>query len=164
MAEIEVQPFVMKNAVVELGETPDDFAKAVSSAALTPAGGTVPFKGLKPSAIFTFPTAATYTLDLTYAQDWSTEESLSRWLYDHRGQVVDCVLDADDTSLVAGTKHTTWTMRVAIAPGAVGGAVDTVAVATVSLGVVGEPVPALVDANAQPENFRTGAELRAEEN
>lgn len=137
MAEIEVKPFVMKNAIIELGDVPDDFAKAVSSAVLTPAGGTVPFKGLKPDATFTFPQSPTYTLDLTYAQDWSAETSLSRYLFDHQGEIVSCTLNPDDD--IAGS--TSWALEVAISPGAVGGAVDTVATATVSLGVVGTPIP-----------------------
>jgi len=61
----EVQPFIMRNAIVQLGV--DDFAAAVSSAALNPSSGTVPFKGLKPTAVFTFPQAVTYELALEFA-------------------------------------------------------------------------------------------------
>jgi hypothetical protein len=138
MAIIEVKPFIMRNAIVSFGS--DDFAKAVSSATLTPAGGTTPFKGLKPSAVFTFPQSVTWTLDLEFAQDWSAETSLSRYLFEHQGETIDATLNADDQT--AGT--TSWDITVAIAPGAVGGPVDSVATATVSLGVVGAPVPTTV--------------------
>lgn len=137
MAVQEVRPFIMRNAVVELGD--DDFAKAVSSATLTPSGGTTDFKGLKPDATFTYPTATTWVLDLAYAQDWSQDGSLSRFLFDHIGEVLPFTLNPDDQS--EGT--TAWAGNVAITAGAVGGAVDAVAVATVSLGVVGAPVPTL---------------------
>ena len=138
MAVQEIQPFVMKNAIVQIGT--DDFAKAVSSATLTPSGGTTPFKGLKPDAVFTFPQSVTWTLDLEYAQDWSLDVSLSRYLFDHIGEIVPATVNVDDA--VEGS--TSWAMEVAITAGAVGGAVDAVAVATVSLGVQGAPVPTLV--------------------
>ena len=131
----EIQPFVMKNAIVIIGT--DDFAKAVSSATLTPSGGTTPFKGLKPDAVFTFPQSVTWTLDLEYAQDWSNEISLSRYLFDHIGEILDCTVNVDDQT--AGT--TSWELQVAVTAGAIGGAVDNVATATVSLGVQGAPVP-----------------------
>jgi hypothetical protein len=138
MPVIEVKPFIMRNAVVEFDV--DDFAKAVSSATLTPAGGTTPFKGLKPTAVFTFPQSVTWTLDLEFAQDWSAETSLSRYLFDHQGETIDATLNPDDQT--EGT--TSWAITVAIAPGAVGGPVDSVATATVSLGVVGAPVPTTI--------------------
>lgn len=143
MPEVEVKPFIMRNAVVEFGL--DDFAKAVSSATLTPSSGTTDFTGLKPSAVFTFPQATKYTLDLEFAQDWSSETSLSRYLFDHIGEVVDAVINPDDQT-AAGEAHTSWAVQVAITPGAIGGPVDSVAVSTVSLGCVGQPVPTFVPA------------------
>lgn len=136
MAVIDVTPFVMKNAIIEIDI--DDFAKAVSEATLTPSGGTTDFKGLKPDAVFSYPTSITWSLDLTYAQDWSSDTSLSRFLFDHQGETVAATLNVDDST----TKGiTSWDLTVAITAGAVGGAVDNVATATVSLGVVGAPVP-----------------------
>lgn len=143
MPEIDVQPFIMQNAVVNLGSTPDDFAAAISQALLAPSSGVANFKGLKRGKTFTYPQAPTWTLTLAYAQDWHSDTSLSRWLFDHQGEVVDCVLDPDDAA-TSGHGHTQWTMQVAIAPGSVGGNVDAVGTATVQLGVVGEPTPALV--------------------
>jgi hypothetical protein len=138
MAVIEVTPFIMRNAVVEFSD--NDFAKAVSSATLTPAGGTTPFKGLKPDAVFTFPQSVTWTLDLEFAQDWESATSLSAFLFAHMGETIAATLNPNDKT--SGT--TSWALQVAIAPGAVGGPVDSVATATVSLGVVGAPVPTTV--------------------
>jgi hypothetical protein len=141
MAVLEVRPFIMKNAIVTLGTPGDDFAKAVSSAALTPAPGTADFTGLKPDAVFVFPTATLWTLDLAFAQDWSAETSLSRWLFDHAGEVVPFILNPDDQGVDGEVGQTSWAGEVAITEGAVGGDVNSVAVGTVSLGVVGRPVP-----------------------
>jgi hypothetical protein len=139
MAIIAVTPFVMKNAVISFGT--DDFAKAVSSAVLTPSGGMTPFKGLKTDAVYTFPQSVTWTLDLTFAQDWSIAGSLSKYLWTNQGQNVACTINVDDKAGTTG--ETSWALTVSITPGAVGGPVDSVAVATVSLGVIGAPVPTL---------------------
>jgi hypothetical protein len=136
MAVVDVTPFVMKNAIIQLGT--DDFAKAVSSASITPAGGIITWKGLKPTAVFTFPESVTYTLDLEYAQDWGSTNSLSQYLFEHQGETVACTVNVND---VATGGETSWAMQVAISAGAVGGAVDNVATATVSLGIVGQPTP-----------------------
>jgi hypothetical protein len=136
MVEQAVKPFIMRNAIVQLGT--DDFAAAVSRAELVPSGGTSDFKGLKTSAVFTYPQATTWALELDYAQDWGTSGSLSSYLFDHIGEVVPAVIDPDDLSTSGGTS---WACEVAITAGAVGGAVDAVATASVSLGVVGQPVP-----------------------
>jgi hypothetical protein len=135
---VEVTPFIMKNAIVAFGD--NDFAKAVSEATLTPAGGTTDFKGLKPSAVYSFAQSATWSLNLTFAQDWSLDTSLSRYLFDHQGENIPFTLNADDKT----EGSTSWAGTVSITAGAVGGAVDAVAVATVTLGVVGAPVPTLV--------------------
>lgn len=141
MAIISPVPFVMRNVILTLGSPGDDFAKAVSSATLTPSSGTAEFKGLKPDAVYTYSQAVTWTLDLEYAQDWAATTatgSLSRYLFANQGTNVAATLNAND---VAAGGETLWTMTVSIAPGAVGGAVDDVATASVSLGVVGAPVP-----------------------
>lgn len=139
MPVVEVRPFIMRNAVVSFDA--DDFAKAVSTATLTPSSGTTDFKGLKPTAVFTFPQATTWVLELTYSQDWSASTSLSRFLFDHAGETLDFELNPDDQGTGATVGSTVWSGTVAIAPGAVGGDVDSVATATVSLGIVGAPVP-----------------------
>lgn len=137
MAEIAVQPIVLKDMVLSLGT--DDFAAAVASAILTPSASLVTFKGLKPSAKFTFPASAEWTLELEYAQDWAAAgNSLSRHLFDNEGEVEEAVLEPQSG---VGTR---WTFDVIITPGAVGGAVDTVGTATVTLGVSGRPVPSTI--------------------
>lgn len=140
MAVIEVQPFIIHNAVIQFDE--DDFAKAVSTATLTPSGSVVTFEGQKPDAVYTFPTTVTWTLELTYAQDWSAEDSLSRFLFLNQGAVLPATLNPND----AAAGSTSWAINVAIVPGSVGGDVNTVATATVQLGVSGQPVPTFTPA------------------
>lgn len=137
MAEIDVQPIVLNDMVVKIGA--DDFAAAVSSAIITPAGSIVTWKGLKPTSVHSFPVAPTFTLDIEYAQDWAGTTSLSRYLWDHQGEVVpDVVLEPQSG---VGTR---WTFDMIVATGAVGGAVDTVGTATVALGISGKPVPSAI--------------------
>jgi hypothetical protein len=137
MPIIAVTPIIMKDVVLEI-ET-DDFAAAVSSAVLTPSASTVVFKGLKNDAVFTDVTAATWTLALTYAQDWVTVGSLSSYLFNNEGAEVDGVLKPQ-----SGVGPS-FAVSIVITPGAIGGAVDQTATATVTLGVQGKPtlVPAV---------------------
>lgn len=137
MASIAVTPVVLKDCLVQIAA--DDYAAAVSSVAFNPSSSTVTFKGLKPSATFTDVSAATWTCDLTFAQDWATAGSLSRYLFDHEGETVAA------TFAPQSGVGPSFTATIVIAPGAIGGAVDTTATATVSLGVQGRPelVPAV---------------------
>ena len=137
MAEIAVQPIMLKDMVIQIGS--DDFAAAVSSATITPTSSLTTWKGLKPESVHTFPAAPTYALSLEYAQDWAAVTSLSRYLFDHDGETITGVV-LEPTSGV-GTR---WTFNLVIIPGAVGGAVDTVATATVELGITGKPVPSAI--------------------
>lgn len=143
MSIVDVRPFINRKAIITLGT--DDFAKAISDGHIEPSAGTTDYKGLKPDAVFTFPQATTYVLVLSFSQDWSSEDSLSRYLWDHRGETVPFTLNPDDTSgMTPGVGSTEWSGNVAIAPGAVGGKVDEVAVSDVTLGIVGEPVATYV--------------------
>jgi hypothetical protein len=137
MATIAVLPIILKDVVLEIEN--DDFAAAVSSAILTPASSPVVFKGLKDGATFTDVTAATWTLALTYAQDWVTPGSLSTYLFNEEGAIKDAVLKPQ-----SGVGPS-FAVQVIITPGAIGGAVDQTATATVTLGVQGKPalVPAV---------------------
>jgi hypothetical protein len=99
----------------------------------------VTWKGLKPTSVHAFPVAPTFTLDLEYAQDWDGTTSLSRYLWDHQGEVISGVILEP-----ASGEGTRWTFDMIVATGAVGGAVDTVATSSVSLGISGKPVPTAI--------------------
>lgn len=135
MADIAVQPFLMGDAVLTFGA--DGYEAHVSSATFTPTGSVVTWKGLTPSAKFSFGASATWTLDLELAQDWETAAALSRYLYENEGETV-----AVSFEPVAGGSAVT--ANVIITPGAIGGAVDAVASSTVQLGVQGRPALAAI--------------------
>jgi hypothetical protein len=132
MAEITVQPIMMGNAKLTLGT--DDYEAHVSSAMFTPGNNTpVVFKGLSQESVHTFAQKATWTLDLEYAQDHETANSLALYLLENEGETVTALFEPVDGG--AG-----YSADVIITPGAIGGAVDTVATGSVSLGVSGRPV------------------------
>lgn len=132
MAQIEVQPIVLRDCLLSIAA--DSYEKHVSGVTITPSTGTVSFNGLTPDATFTFPTATTWGAQLDYAQDWETANSLSRYLFDHAGEQVTMLFEPKAGGLG-------WQVDVFIAPGQIGGQVNAVATASVTLGVVGKPVP-----------------------
>lgn len=131
MAEVTVNPFVMRDVIFNVDA--DGYKAHVSNVTFTPSSSVVTWQGLTPTAAFSFGTNATWTCDLEFAQDWSTAGSLSRYLFENEGEEVSVTFEP-----VAGGPGITATLIVT--PGAVGGAVNAVAVATVSLGVKGKPV------------------------
>lgn len=131
MAEITVNPFVLRDVIFNVGT--DGYKAHVSNVTFTPSSSVVTWQGLTPTATFSFGTSATWTCDLEYAQDWDTADSLSRYLFENEGEEIAVTFEP-----VAGGPGIAATLIVT--PGAVGGAVNTVAVATVSLGVKGKPV------------------------
>jgi len=130
MAQIAVQPIYLKDIVLSVAGS--DFEKHVSSVTFTPSVATATWKGLEPTAVFTNVGASTWMVDLAYAQDWDTTGSLSQYLFSNEGAEVTLTFEP-----VAG--GASWTATVIIVPGAVGGAVDSYAEATVSLPVQGKP-------------------------
>lgn len=130
MAQIAVQPIYLKDCVLSVAGS--DFEKALSSVTFTPSVTTATFKGLEPTAVFTNVGSSTWMVDLAYAQDWDTVGSLSAYLYEHEG--AERTLTFEPVNGGAS-----WSADVIIVPGAVGGAVDSYATASVSLPVQGRP-------------------------
>ncbi len=134
MPQIASAPFVLKDAVLKIDA--DTYEKHVSSVTFTPAMSVVTWQGITPSASFSDTTAPSWTCAVEYAQDWTTADSLSQYLMDNAGQTKTVVFQP----LGATTGDPTFTATVIIAPGPIGGAVNTVQTGTVTMGVVGEPV------------------------
>lgn len=133
MTVIPVQPIFMQDASLTLGAT-DDYAAAVSSLTLTPNSSVVTWKGLKPGSTFSFGARATWTLDLNYAQDWESAQALASYLHDHEGETVPFTAQPAE-----GDDFDSFTGQVILTAGPIGGAVDTVGEASVSLGILGKP-------------------------
>jgi hypothetical protein len=132
MSQIDVKPIVLRDVLLSIAA--DDYEKHVSGVTITPTTGSVVWNGLSPDAAFNFPTSTTWALQLDYAQDWDTTNSLSRYLFDHEGEKVTMTFEPERGG-------TGWEVDVFIVPGAIGGQVNAVATASVTLGVVGRPTP-----------------------
>lgn len=130
MAQIAVAPIVLTDVLLTIGT--DSYEKHVSEVLFTPTAGIVTWKGLSPGAVFSFPTRATWTCQLSYAQDWETTNSLSQYLHDNEGEQKAAVFEPVDGGA-------SWGATLLIVPGAIGGQIDTVPVSTVQLGVLGKP-------------------------
>ena len=129
MPSIVVKPFVLSDVDLTLGDA--GYEAHVSTAQFVPTTPMVVWKGLTPTATFTDVGAASWALNLSYAQDWATSDSLSQYLFDNQGQTVTCVF-------APSAGGSSFTADIVILPGSIGGAVDTTAVATVALGVSGQ--------------------------
>jgi hypothetical protein len=110
----------------------DNYETSVSSVEFAPTSGQATWKGLTPDSVFTFAQSPTWVANVAFVQDWSNEDSLSRFLFDHSGETI-----AVEFSPVKG--GATIYATVIVVPGSIGGAVDAVAASTVALGVVGKP-------------------------
>ncbi|MBP1326733.1 hypothetical protein JOF28_001965 [Leucobacter exalbidus] len=130
MPVIDIAPLYMDGA--DLSIEGDDYAAHISGASFVPTSSTVTWTGAKPNATFTRQSRATWVLTLNYAQDWESAKSLSQYLHDHEGKVVDIIL-----APVTGGKA--FTASVTIAPGTIGAEINTFGTSTVSLGLNGRP-------------------------
>lgn len=137
MANVTLAPILLSDVKLTLGT--DDYQGSVSAVEFVPSTNIVTWKGMTPGASYSFPTTATWQANLTYAQDWATDNSLSRYLFDHEGETVEATFEPKNGG-------PSFEATLIIVPGSIGGQIDTVAVAQVSLGVQGKPV--LVDAGA----------------
>lgn len=136
MAVIAVSPIILRDCklTITASATDYEFEKHVSQAQFDPSTSVQTWKGLNPDAVFSAGTAATWTCTLAYAQDWETTNSLSKFLYDHEGEKLQCHFEPK-------TGGAGWDATLIIAPGSIGGTVDAFATASVTLGVDGRPTP-----------------------
>ena len=133
MATIGVAPYVMRNALLQIAT--DNYEKHISGVTLTPAVTAVKFKGIDGS-VNTDTSAPEWSAQLTYAQDWATTNSLSKYLATNAGTVKTVVFSPLGTT--AGKPK--CTIDVVLAPGPIGGSVDEMQTASVTLSCNGQPV------------------------
>lgn len=124
MATPVVKPFIMRDCLFQVEA--DNYEAHVSQVEFVPSSSVVRFKGLTPTSNHAFGTTAEWLGNLAYAQDWNTPDSLSEYLHEHEGESIDVSFTP-----VNGGRPITATLIVA--PGSIGGNVDSVAVASVSL-------------------------------
>lgn len=138
MPAVSVNPFVLKDVTLSIDG--DTYEAHVSEVTFTPSASSTTWQGLTPSASFTDSSVATWTCTLAYAQDWSNPDSLSYKLHAEEGASWDVTFTPRK-----GSGQPSITATVTVTPGAIGGAVNGWATASVSLGVSGKPeiVPAV---------------------
>jgi len=125
MAEIAVQPLVLKDVTLSIGA--DEYQKHVDQVTFTPSASTSTWTGLGGNT-HTDVAIATWTLNLNYVQDWETPNSLSQYLMDHEGETVAVTFEPRSTS------GPSFTANVVITPGAIGGSANAYATTSVTLG------------------------------
>ncbi|PPG84232.1 hypothetical protein C5C56_06150 [Rathayibacter sp. AY1D1] len=132
MATISSTPLVMKNATFKVGA--DNYEAAISSVVFTPSADTVTWQGLTPASSYRNQSSATWECAITFLQDYSNSASLSRYLFNNEGLTVNV-----EFVPAAGTGATKITASVILLPGQIGGNVNAIQEATVTLGVSGKP-------------------------
>lgn len=133
MPKIAAVPFVLKDAVFSVGT--DDYEAHVSSVQFVPTVQTVTWQSLTPAGSFTDTTSPSWVCTIAYAQDWKTLNSLAQYLLTNAGLKKTVTFKPQGST----TGSPVFTADVMIAPGPIGGDVNTVQSATVTLGVVGTP-------------------------
>lgn len=128
MATITVEPIVLKNALLSIGL--DNYEKHVSSVELVPAPNAQTFHGLGDNSNV-IAGKTTWTANISFAQDWKTVDSLSKYLFNNQGQTKTMTFSPENGVGDA------FAATVLIQPGSIGGAVDSIAVTTVTLPIQG---------------------------
>ena len=126
-------PLFIKSASVKIGTV--EYADLISNVVLTPTTPTLTFKGVS-GKTFQSTGSESWVLQFDYAQDWESADSLAFKLFNDAGTDATVVITPE-----AGTGNPSWTVEATLQPGAVGGAVDAAATASVTLPVTGRPVP-----------------------
>lgn len=122
-------PLFLNSASVKIDNV--EQADLVSNVTFTPTSSALTFKGVSGETSQSQGTEA-WAVSLTYAQDFSTADSLALTLFNRAGERVSMVF-----SPTAGGP--TITAQVTLVAGAFGGAVDAVSESTVVLPVSGRP-------------------------
>lgn len=143
MAPVQaVNPFVLKDVDLIIGAedadavdpaTDTDFAAACDTVQLVPTVNTVTWTGLKKNT-FTDVSPATWAANVNGAQDWSDDESLSVFLHEHEGEVRPYLFRPRSGS------GDSFTGKLIIGPGAIGGSGNAVAPFSATFGLTGKPV------------------------
>ncbi|MGA1838463.1 IPT/TIG domain-containing protein [Herbiconiux sp. 11R-BC] len=130
MSIIQLTPLILKDAVLQIGA--DQYEKAISNVTFTPSANAITWSGV--SGTFTDTSVATWTASISFVQDWDTAGSLSAYLFNNEGATVAAVFRPRN-----GTGPS-FSVNLIITPGAIGGAGNATAEATVTLGITGKPV------------------------
>lgn len=135
MATIALAAFVLKSALLSVAA--DNYEKHVGKVMFNPSVNAATFKGIDGS-VSRDTSIPEWTIDIEYAQDWTTANSLAAYLLANAGTTKTLVFSPQG-SAVGKPK---FTIDAIIQPGPIGGAVDEMQTGTVTLACVGQPVKA----------------------
>lgn len=133
----DVNPLVLKDYLLQFGDphAPDgalNFQKHTDQVTFTPSSNQVTWTGGGGNT-HSDVTTATWAVALNHVQDWETEDSLSRFLYENEGAEVPVTFRPRIGS------GPSFKAVVVITPGAIGGSVNQYATTSITLGCKGKP-------------------------
>jgi hypothetical protein len=126
---------VLNNISLAIGA--DNYEASVNKARLVPTTPIAKWKGMTPGSSINLAGDPEWVLELGFAQDHETANSMSLYLATNLGQTKTIVLKPFKKP--TGTMAL-YTVNALIIPGPVGGDLDSVAVGDVSLPINGQPV------------------------
>jgi len=135
MATITPVPIVLNDIVLTIAA--DNYEAAVSKVELVPTTPVATWKGMTPTAGFQLPGTTTWVMNIDFAQDHATANSLTQYLLANNGQKKAVTFKPKKPA--TGTAPT-YTIDAMMIPGSIGGEVDAVGVSSVSLPCSGQPV------------------------
>ncbi len=136
-------PIVLKDCDLEFEL--DNYAAHASSIIFTPTASVQTFQGMSPVGQFTDSSEPTWTLNVTFVQDWGSPKSLSKYLYANAGKSTACKFKPK-----VGTGLPAFNSTVTLAHGAIGGPGGQYPTSTVSMGCT-KPILDSDDSPATPE-------------
>lgn len=139
MAAVLPVPINLNNIVLTIAT--DNYEAAVSKVELVPTTPTVTWRGMTPTATYNVAGSAQWVLNLDFAQDHATANSLSQYTLTNAGTIK--TVTFKPVKPASGTAPT-YTIDVLIVPTTIGGAVDSVATATATFNCNGQPVRTVV--------------------
>lgn len=136
MVNIAPKPIILNDVVLKIEA--DNYEASVNKMRLVPNTTVAKWKGMTPGSAVNMAADPEWVLELGFAQDHDTANSMSLYLAANIGQEKTIAIK---TKKPAGAAtNSTYTVKALILPGPVGGDIDTTAVGDVSLPVNGQPV------------------------
>lgn len=130
MAIVPVKPFQLNDVTLTIGS--DNFEASVSQVEVQRNRSIVKWRGMTPTSKHAFAGAAEDDLVLKFAQDYETANSLSNHLETNAGTT-------ETLTFAPKAGGRTATFTVLLIPGNIGGSLDDVAEAAVTLPIVSGP-------------------------
>lgn len=127
MTTLDVQPLILKDVELVIEALGDDYRKHVSGVTFTPSSSQTTWTGLGRNT-HTDSATPTWTVQFDYVQDWTSTDSLSRYLYENEGETVPVTFRP-----ISGAGPS-FKANITVIPGAIGGQVNAFATTSVTLG------------------------------